>query len=200
MEQETKELRRVGLKVTHPRMRILQIFDEEGVQHLTAEDVYKKLLAHQEDIGLATVYRVLTQFEAAGIIVKHNFEGGQAVYELDRGKHHDHMIDVDSGKVIEFVSEEIERLQHEIAARHGYEIEDHSLVLYVRPKQKSRKSLSRRQVTCSGCCTFAGAFSLAVEQRRHKKAARWTPVRLRLLPYLPAAHANGSRLPRRFAR
>ena len=116
MEQETQELRKAGLKVTHPRMRILQIFEEDGVRHLTAEDVYKKLLAHQEDIGLATVYRVLTQFEAAGILSKHNFEGGQAVYELDRGQHHDHMIDVDSGKVIEFVSEEIERLQREIAA------------------------------------------------------------------------------------
>ena len=138
MEQETRELRRVGLKVTHPRMRILQIFEEEGVQHLTAEDVYKRLLAEHEDIGLATVYRVLTQFEAAGIVVKHNFEGGQAVYELDRGQHHDHMIDVDSGKVIEFVSEEIERLQQEIAARHGYVLEDHSLVLYVRPKGKGR--------------------------------------------------------------
>jgi Fur family transcriptional regulator, ferric uptake regulator len=136
MEQETKELRRVGLKVTHPRMRILAIFEDEGVHHLTAEDVYKRLLADQEDIGLATVYRVLTQFEAAGIVVKHNFEGGQAVYELDRGQHHDHMIDVDSGKVIEFISEEIERLQHEIAERHGYVIEDHSLVLYVRPKKK----------------------------------------------------------------
>jgi Fur family transcriptional regulator, ferric uptake regulator len=133
MEQETQELRKAGLKVTHPRMRILQIFEEDGVRHLTAEDVYKKLLGHQEDIGLATVYRVLTQFEAAGILSKHNFEGGQAVYELDRGQHHDHMIDVDSGKVIEFVSEEIERLQREIAARHGYEIQDHSLVLYVRP-------------------------------------------------------------------
>lgn len=133
MEQETQELRKAGLKVTHPRMRILQIFEEDGTRHLTAEDVYKKLLAHQEDIGLATVYRVLTQFEAAGILSKHNFEGGQAVYELDRGQHHDHMIDVDSGKVIEFVSEEIERLQSEIAARHGYEIQDHSLVLYVRP-------------------------------------------------------------------
>jgi len=138
MEQETRELRRVGLKVTHPRMRILQIFEEEGVQHLSAEDVYKKLLADQEDIGLATVYRVLTQFEAAGIVVKHNFEGGQAVYELDRGQHHDHMIDVDSGKVIEFVSEEIEQLQREIAARHGYVLEDHSLVLYVRPKGNGR--------------------------------------------------------------
>ena len=133
MEQETQELRKAGLKVTHPRMRILQIFEEDGARHLTAEDVYKKLLAHQEDIGLATVYRVLTQFEAAGILSKHNFEGGQAVYELDRGQHHDHMIDVDSGKVIEFVSEDIERLQREIAAKHGYEIQDHSLVLYVRP-------------------------------------------------------------------
>ena len=138
MEQETQELRKAGLKVTHPRMRILQIFEEDGVRHLTAEDVYKKLLAHQEDIGLATVYRVLTQFEAAGILSKHNFEGGQAVYELDRGQHHDHMIDVDSGKVIEFVSEEIERLQREIAARHGYEIQDHSLVLYVRPKNRGK--------------------------------------------------------------
>ncbi|HTC27870.1 ferric iron uptake transcriptional regulator [Dyella sp.] len=138
MEQETQELRKAGLKVTHPRMRILQIFEEDGVRHLTAEDVYKKLLAHQEDIGLATVYRVLTQFEAAGILSKHNFEGGQAVYELDRGQHHDHMIDVDSGKVIEFVSEEIERLQREIAAKHGYEIQDHSLVLYVRPKNRGR--------------------------------------------------------------
>jgi Fur family ferric uptake transcriptional regulator len=138
MEQETQELRKAGLKVTHPRMRILQIFEEDGVRHLTAEDVYKKLLAHQEDIGLATVYRVLTQFEAAGILSKHNFEGGQAVYELDRGQHHDHMIDVDSGKVIEFVSEEIETLQREIAARHGYEIQDHSLVLYVRPLNRKK--------------------------------------------------------------
>ena len=82
------------------------------------------------------MYRVLTQFEAAGLVLKHNFEGGQAVYELDRGNHHDHMIDVESGKVIEFTSEEIERLQHEIAAKYGYQIEDHSLVLYVRPKRK----------------------------------------------------------------
>ena len=138
MDQETKELRKAGLKVTHPRMRILQIFEEEGVQHLTAEDVYKKLLAEQEDIGLATVYRVLTQFEAAGLVIKHNFEGGQAVYELDRGQHHDHMIDVTTGQVIEFVNEDIEKLQREIAAKHGYEIADHSLVLYVRPKGKAR--------------------------------------------------------------
>jgi len=134
MDQETRDLRKAGLKVTHPRMRILQIFEEEDAHHLSAEDIYRRLLASEEDIGLATVYRVLTQFEAAGILMKHNFEGGQAVYELDRGKHHDHMIDVDSGKVIEFVSEEIERLQREIATRHGYEIVDHSLVLYVRPR------------------------------------------------------------------
>ena len=131
---ESEDLRKAGLKVTHPRTRILELLETTGVRHLSAEDIYKQLINSGEEIGLATVYRVLTQFEAAGIVVKHNFEGGQAVYELDRGKHHDHMIDVDSGKVIEFVSEEIERLQHEIAARHGYVIEDHSLVLYVRPK------------------------------------------------------------------
>src|SRR6186713_3607998 len=109
-------------------MRILSILEHADGKHMTAEDIYRRLLEHEDDIGLATVYRVLTQFEAAGLITKHNFEGGQSVYELDRGKHHDHMIDVDSGKVIEFVSEEIERLQAEIAARHGYVIEDHSLV------------------------------------------------------------------------
>jgi Fur family ferric uptake transcriptional regulator len=135
MDQESQELRKAGLKVTHPRMRILHLFEESPQRHLTAEDIYRRLLEGQEDIGLATVYRVLTQFEAAGILIKHNFESGQAVFELDRGQHHDHMIDVDSGKVIEFVSEEIEKLQHEIAERHGYVIEDHSLVLYVRSKK-----------------------------------------------------------------
>ena len=132
---ESQDLRKAGLKVTHPRMRILEILETASPRHMTAEDIYRQLLGHQEDIGLATVYRVLTQFEAAGLVIKHNFEGGQAVFELDRGKHHDHMVDVDTGKVIEFVSEEIERLQHEIAARHGYVIEDHSLVLYVRRKR-----------------------------------------------------------------
>lgn len=136
MDQETQELRRAGLKVTHPRMRILHLLEDSKERHLTAEDIYKRLLAGEEDIGLATVYRVLTQFEAVGIVVKHNFESGQAVYELDRGEHHDHMINVDNGNVIEFISDEIERLQHEIAEKHGYEIVDHSLVLYVRPKKK----------------------------------------------------------------
>ena len=135
---ESSELKKAGLKVTHPRMRILEILDRHDGRHVSAEDIYRQLLEHEDDIGLATVYRVLTQFEAAGIVLKHNFEGGQAVYELDRGKHHDHMVDVESGKVIEFTSEEIERLQHEIAARHGYVIEDHSLVLYVRRKKGPR--------------------------------------------------------------
>jgi Fur family transcriptional regulator, ferric uptake regulator len=133
---ESQDLRKVGLKVTHPRMRILEILENTNARHLTAEDIYRELLAHEDDIGLATVYRVLTQFEAAGLVVKHNFEGGQAVYELDRGKHHDHMVDIESGKVIEFINEEIERIQHEIADKHGYIIEDHSLVLYVRPKKR----------------------------------------------------------------
>ena len=134
---ESNELRRVGLKVTHPRMRILELL--EGIQpqhHLTAEDIYRHLLENGDEIGLATVYRVLTQFEAAGLVIKHNFEGGQAIYELDRGEHHDHMVDVDTGKIIEFESAEIEALQRQIAASHGYELEEHSLVLYVRKKRR----------------------------------------------------------------
>lgn len=133
---ESTELRKAGLKVTHPRMRILEILEGLDGKHVTAEDIYRQLLEHEDDIGLATVYRVLTQFEAAGLLLKHNFEGGQAVYELDRGGHHDHMIDVESGKVVEFTSPEIERLQHEVAAKYGYVIQDHSLVLYVRPRKK----------------------------------------------------------------
>ena len=132
---ESQDLRKVGLKVTHPRVRILDILERASPRHVTAEDIYRQLIEHEEDIGLATVYRVLTQFEAAGLVLKHNFEGGQAVFELDRGQHHDHMVDLDTGKVIEFTSEEIEKLQHEIADRHGYVIEEHLLVLYVRQKR-----------------------------------------------------------------
>ncbi len=127
-------LRKVGLKVTLPRLRVLEVLAEPAEKHMTADDVYRALIASGEDIGLATVYRVLNQFEAAGLVVKHNFEGGQAFYELDGGDHHDHMICVETGKVIEFVSPEIERLQSEIAAKHGFKLEDHSLVMYVRPK------------------------------------------------------------------
>jgi Fur family ferric uptake transcriptional regulator len=133
---ESDDLRRAGLKVTHPRTRILELLEHSGVRHLSAEDIYRRLVTSGEDIGLATVYRVLTQFEGAGLVLKHNFEGGQAVYELDQGQHHDHMVDVESGKVIEFTSPEIELLQKQIADKHGYEIEEHSLVLYVRPKKK----------------------------------------------------------------
>ncbi|KAG1387396.1 hypothetical protein G6F60_014131 [Rhizopus arrhizus] len=116
---------------------------------MTAEDIYRQLLEHGAEIGLATVYRVLTQFEAAGLVLKHNFEGGQAVYELDRGGHHDHMVDVDSGKIIEFESHEIEELQRKIAADHGYELEEHSLVLYVRKKRNRSPALT------GDACTLA---------------------------------------------
>ena len=132
---ESQDLRNVGLKVTHPRMRILALLEKSKSRHVTAEDIYRMLLEQDEDIGLATVYRVLTQFEAAGLVLKHNFEAGQSVYELDRGQHHDHMVDVDTGKIVEFESAEIEELQRRIAESMGYEIEDHSLVLYVRKKR-----------------------------------------------------------------
>ncbi|MGB5292672.1 MAG: ferric iron uptake transcriptional regulator [Lysobacterales bacterium] len=128
-------LRKAGLKVTQPRKLILELLDEAGNKHVTADDIYRVLIKNGEDIGLATVYRVLNQFEAAGLVVKHNFEGGQAYYELDSGEHHDHMVCVETGKVIEFSNSEIERLQAEIAAERGYDIEDHSLVIYVRPKK-----------------------------------------------------------------
>ncbi|MGB7450911.1 MAG: ferric iron uptake transcriptional regulator [Lysobacterales bacterium] len=128
-------LRKAGLKVTQPRKRILELLDETGNKHVTADDIYRVLIQAGEDIGLATVYRVLNQFEAAGLVVKHNFEGGQAYYELDSGSHHDHMVCVETGTVIEFSNSEIERLQAEIAAKHGYDIEDHSLVIYVRPRK-----------------------------------------------------------------
>ena len=133
----TGNLRKVGLKVTQPRKRILDLLEETINKHMTADDIYRVLMQAGDDIGLATVYRVLNQFEAAGLVVKHNFEGGQAYYELDSGMHHDHMVCVETGKVVEFSNAEIERLQAEIAAEHGFEIEDHSLVIYVRPKVRS---------------------------------------------------------------
>jgi len=131
----TVNLRKVGLKVTLPRKRILDLLMEESSKHLTADDIYQVLMQAGEDVGLATVYRVLNQFEQAGLVAKHNFESGQAYYELDSGDHHDHMVCVETGKVIEFSNPEIERLQAEIVARKGYDIVDHSLVIYVRPKK-----------------------------------------------------------------
>ncbi|HEY0975617.1 MAG TPA: ferric iron uptake transcriptional regulator [Solimonas sp.] len=134
---ESNDLRNAGLKVTLPRIKILEMLESSDAHHLSAEDIYRRLMDLNEDVGLATVYRVLTQFEAAGLVRRHHFEGGHAVFELERGNHHDHMVCLDSGKVIEFVSEEIEKLQRQIADKHGYIVEDHKLVLYVRPKLKS---------------------------------------------------------------
>ncbi len=133
MPNENQELKKAGLKVTHPRVKILQILENSSDRHMSAEDVFKALLDAGEEVGIATVYRVLTQFEDAGLVESHNFDGGHKVFELDSGDHHDHMVCVESGKVIEFHNEEIERLQEEIARQHGYEITGHSLVLYVRP-------------------------------------------------------------------
>ena len=133
--QHRQELRNAGLKVTLPRLKILEIFTKSEQRHLSAEDMYRELLDSGEDIGLATVYRVLTQFESAGLVTRHNFEGGHSVFELDDGEHHDHMVCVESGEVIEFSNEEIEKLQHKMAEEHGYELIDHNLVLYVRPKK-----------------------------------------------------------------
>jgi len=134
MAVENQELRKVGLKVTLPRVKILQILESSEQRHMSAEDVYKALMEAGEDVGLATVYRVLTQFESAGLVVRHNFDGGHSVFELARGDHHDHMVCMDTGQVIEFHNEEIERLQVEIAEQNGYDIIGHSLVLYVKPK------------------------------------------------------------------
>ena len=138
MEQR-QELQKAGLKVTLPRLKILEIFEKSKLRHLSAEDMYKELLDSGEDIGLATVYRVLTQFEAAGLVTRHNFEGGHSVFELDDGNHHDHMVCVETGDVIEFSNTEIERLQHEMAEAHGYDLLDHNLVLYVKPKSGSNE-------------------------------------------------------------
>ncbi len=133
---QRQELRKVGLKVTLPRLKILEILEGSEQRHLSAEDIYRQLLKTGEDIGLATVYRVLTQFEAAGLVTRHNFEGGHSVFEMDDGKHHDHMVCIETGDVVEFVDDDIERLQKEIAQAHNYELIDHNLVLYVRPLKK----------------------------------------------------------------
>lgn len=138
MSAENQELRNAGLKVTLPRVKILQLLDaaEGSAQHMSAEDVYRALLDAGEDVGLATVYRVLTQFESAGLVTRHNFETGHSVFELAKGDHHDHMVCVDSNEVIEFHDEMIEERQRQIAEDHGFELVDHSLVLYVRRKGK----------------------------------------------------------------
>src|SRR5690554_6472868 len=140
MPSENAELRKVGLKVTLPRVKIFNILENAKEHHLSAEDVYKKLLDQGDDVGLATVYRVLTQFETAGLVLRHNFEGGHAVFEMAGDDHHDHMVCTQTGEVIEFVDEIIEERQQKIAAEHGYEIVDHSLILYVKPLNSDKKS------------------------------------------------------------
>jgi Fur family ferric uptake transcriptional regulator len=127
---EGKDLRKAGLKVTLPRLKILEILERSTTRHLSAEDIYRTLLGSNEDIGLATVYRVLTQFEAAGLVTRHHFENGMAVFELNEGTHHDHIVCLDCGRVEEFTEEGIEARQTAVAKRHGFEIREHSLILY----------------------------------------------------------------------
>lgn len=126
----SQSLKDIGLKATFPRLKILDLFEKSQVRHLTAEDVYRALIAEGMDIGLATVYRVLTQFEQAGLLERHFFESGKAVFEINRGKHHDHLVCVDCGKVEEFYDPEIERRQNQIAQERGFSIQEHALYLY----------------------------------------------------------------------
>ena len=125
-----EELKSTGLKATLPRLKILEIFQAGKQRHMTAEDVFRMLLEEQSDIGLATVYRVLTQFEQAGLLVRSNFESGKAVYELNEGQHHDHLVCLDCGRVEEFYDAEIEKRQHSIATTRGFELQEHALSLY----------------------------------------------------------------------
>jgi Fur family ferric uptake transcriptional regulator len=134
MTTEDQELKKAGLKVTLPRVKILQMLENSADRHMTAEDIYQLLRDAGEDVGIATVYRVLTQFEVAGLVERHNFDNGPAVYELDRGEHHDHMVCTETGAVIEFHDAEIEKIQEQIAEQKGYELVGHNLVLYVKPK------------------------------------------------------------------
>lgn len=127
---ENAALRSAGLKVTSPRVKILHVLEQSKDRHLSAEDVYRVLMNAGEDVGLATIYRVLTQFEEAGLVHRHNFEGDSAVFELDDGQHHDHLVCVRCGKVEEFLDEEIEVRQHDIAVKNGYRIKGHSLTIY----------------------------------------------------------------------
>jgi Fur family ferric uptake transcriptional regulator len=147
---EGKDLRKAGLKVTLPRLKILEILEHSTTRHMSAEEIYKKLLDSSEDIGLATVYRVLTQFEGAGLVSRHHFEDGMAVFEINHGTHHDHIVCMDCGTVEEFVDPEIETRQNVIAKRLGFLIEEHSMVLYgrcQRPDCPSRKQGRVKRIT-----------------------------------------------------
>ena len=128
--REPDELKNVGLKATLPRLKVLSLFEKSKERHMSAEDVYKILLSTGDDVGLATVYRVLTQFEQAGLLVRHHFESGKAVFELNHGEHHDHIVCMQCGRVEEFCDENIEILQHKAAEERGFKINDHSLYIY----------------------------------------------------------------------
>ena len=130
------DIKEAGLKVTQPRVQILKIFETSNQKHFSAEEIFQLLRDDDSRVGLATIYRVLTQFETAGLVIRHNFEGGQAVFELDSGEHHDHIVDMENGKIIEFHDEIIEQRQIEIAKEHGYKLIDHSLILYAEPLEK----------------------------------------------------------------
>jgi Fur family ferric uptake transcriptional regulator len=148
---EGKDLRKAGLKVTLPRLKILEILEGSQTRHMSAEEIYKKLLDSSEDIGLATVYRVLTQFESAGLVSRHHFEDGMAVFEINHGTHHDHIVCMDCGLVEEFVDAEIETRQNAIAQRLGFKIEEHSLVLYGRCQRQNcpSRKLARNRMHLS---------------------------------------------------
>ena len=137
---ENKDLKEAGLKVTSPRVWILRLLELSKERHLSAEEIYKALINARQEIGLATVYRVLSQFESAGLVTRHHFEEGYSVFERNRGHHHAHMVCIETGEVVEFINEDIEKLQRETAEAHGYDIVDHDLVLFVRPKNKPQKS------------------------------------------------------------
>ncbi len=130
MPNNPSDLKASGLKATLPRLKILEIFQNSAVRHLTAEDVYRSLLTENMDVGLATVYRVLTQFEQAGLLSRNHFETGKSVFELNEGKHHDHLVCLDCGRVEEFYDEEIEKRQHQVATERGFDIAEHALALY----------------------------------------------------------------------
>ena len=139
---ESKELRSIGLKATFPRLKVLDLFQNSAQRHMSAEDVYKLLLTENADIGLATVYRVLTQFEQAGLLVRHHFDSGKAVFELNEGSHHDHLVCMQCGRVEEFFDAEIEKCQQKVAKDRGFNIHDHSLYLYadcIKPKCPYKK-------------------------------------------------------------
>jgi Fur family ferric uptake transcriptional regulator len=137
---QSSDLKKAGLKITLPRMKILEILESSTQRHLSAEDIYRTLIAANDDIGLATVYRVLTQFETAGLVERHHFEGGQAVFEINDGGHHDHLVCMKCGKVVEFFDETIEERQHAIAKEKGFELTDHSMILYgLCDKEECRK-------------------------------------------------------------